>query len=67
MKHLHNIALRCGAATLAVRVALGLKLLLNPLIITDQSRFLLLEGALITALADIGKATAMASRWWCTT
>jgi hypothetical protein len=66
MKRLHDIALRCGAATLAVGVALGLKLLLDPLI-TDQSRFLLLEGALITALADIGKATAMASRWWCTT
>jgi hypothetical protein len=66
MKRLHDIALRCGAATLAVGVALGLKLLLDPLI-TDQSRFLLLEGALITALADIGKTTAMASRWWCAT
>jgi hypothetical protein len=65
MKRLPDIALRCGAATLAVGVALGLKPLLDPLI-TDQSRFLL-EGALITALADIGKTTAMASRWWCTT
>jgi hypothetical protein len=65
MKRLPDIALRCGAATLAVGVALGLKPLLDPLI-TDQFRFLL-EGALITALADIGKTTAMASRWWCTT
>jgi PAS domain S-box-containing protein len=46
MKRLLDTALRFGVAVLAVGVALGLKLLLDPLI-TDQSPFLLLAGAVV--------------------
>jgi PAS domain S-box-containing protein len=46
MKRFLDTALRYGVAVLAVGVALGLKLLLDPLI-TDQSPFLLLAGAVV--------------------
>jgi PAS domain S-box-containing protein len=46
MKRFLDITLRYGVAALAVGVALGLKLLLGPLI-TDQSPFLLLAGAVV--------------------
>jgi PAS domain S-box-containing protein len=46
MKRHLDTALRYGVAVLAVGVALGLKLLLDPLI-TDQSPFLLLAGAVV--------------------
>jgi PAS domain S-box-containing protein len=46
MKRFLDITLRYGVAALAVGVALGLKLLLDPLI-TDQSPFLLLAGAVV--------------------
>src|ERR671920_2512267 len=46
MKRFLDTALRYGVAVLAVGVALGLKLLLEPLI-TDQSPFLLLAGAVV--------------------
>src|SRR5919112_5407745 len=48
MKRILDTALRYGVAVLAVGVALGLKLLLDPLI-TDQSPFLLLAGAVVVA------------------
>src|SRR5215212_1350541 len=46
MKRFVNIALRYGVAALAVGVAFGFKLLLDPLI-TEQSPFLLLAGAVV--------------------
>ncbi|MBA2714714.1 MAG: PAS domain S-box protein, partial [Rubrobacteraceae bacterium] len=46
MKRFRDIALRYGMAALAVGLALGLKLLLDPLI-ADQSPFLLLAGAVV--------------------
>src|SRR5919112_2402097 len=46
MKRFLDTALRYGVAVLAVGVALELKLLLDPLI-TDQSPFLLLAGAVV--------------------
>src|SRR5215213_4240098 len=46
MKRFLDIARRYGVAALAVGIALGLKLLLDPLI-TEQSPFLLLAGAVV--------------------
>src|ERR671938_971588 len=46
MKRFLDTALRYGVAAFAVGVALGLKLLLDPLI-TEQSPFLLLAGAVV--------------------